>query len=538
MADTPNILVIMVDELATQCLPCYGHPVVRAPNIEGLASRGVVFDAAYCNSPLCTPSRASFMSGQLCPDIDAYDNAAEFCASVPTIAHFMRSVGYDTTLCGKMHFIGPDQLHGFQERLTTDIYPANFSWTADWSQPVTSPSPSGASVRPVLEAGPCKRSMQMDFDEEVAFKAQQKIYDLARRPDDANPFFLVTSFTHPHPPFSAPQKFWDLYGHDEIDMPTVGRIAPEDLDPASQYLYFGHRRNRYDIDDDAVRRTRRAYYGMISYVDSLIGKVLNTLNETGLDDNTVIIFASDHGEMLGERGMWYKMTMYEWSVRVPLIVCGPGLSAGRRDQVVSLADLAPSFVEIGGGDPDDIPVPLAGKSLWKITTEGQDASWPNTAISDYSAGAAPGPIRMVRKDKWKFVDVFGYKPLLFDMDADKDELTNLADDTAHAKTLEMLRKVARDGHSPADYKERIEQSQRERIFLRALSDKSGDDPNWAYVAQDGDGDRFVRGGGLKHGAHATKFRAQLPRIDEAPETIDESASPDIIKDPDPAEMGL
>ena len=532
MTADPNILVIMVDELAAQCLPCYGHQVVKAPNIEKLAERGVVFDAAYCNSPICTPSRASFMAGRLCPDIGAYDNAAEFGASVPTIAHFMRSVGYDTTLCGKMHFIGPDQLHGFQERLTTDIYPANFAWTADWSQPVTSPSPSGASVRPVLEAGPCQRSMQMDFDEEVAFKAQQKIYDLARRPDDANPFFLVTSFTHPHPPFSAPQAFWDLYDPQDIDMPSVGRIAPEDLDPASQYLYFGHRRNRYAIDDEAVRRTRHAYYGMISYVDDLIGKVLQTLEDTGLDENTVIIFASDHGEMLGERGMWYKMTMYEWSVRVPLIICGPAIEAGRRDEIVSLADLAPSFVEIGGGDPDDIPVDLAGTSLWRLTREGHDPRWPNIAISDYSAGAAPGPIRMVRKDRWKLVDVCGYAPLLFDLDADPDELTNLADDDAHKDTVAALCAIAHDGHSPAKYKSRIERSQRERIFLRSLSDGSGDDPNWAYVVQSGDGDRFVRGGGLKHGAHATKFKAQLPRITEAPEQIDETASPTMIPSPD------
>ncbi|MBM2324017.1 MULTISPECIES: choline-sulfatase [Marivita] len=506
-----------------------------------MAERGdcaqILTHATSCNSPICAPSRASFMAGRLCPDIDAYDNAAEFGASVPTIAHFMRSVGYDTTLCGKMHFIGPDQMHGFDERLTTDIYPANFAWAADWSKPVTSPSPSGASVRPVLEAGPCTRSMQMDFDEEVAFKAKQKIFDLARRPDDANPFFLVTSFTHPHPPFSAPQAFWDLYDPNEIDMPDVSRIPPEDLDPASQYLYFGHRRNRYNIDDDAVRRTRHAYYGMISYVDVLIGQVLQTLQETGLDENTIIIFASDHGEMLGERGMWYKMTMYEWSVRVPLIICGPEIDAGRREEIVSLADLAPSMAEMGGGIPSDIPVALAGTSLWRLTRDGHDPNWPNLAISDYSAGAAPGPIRMVRKDRWKYVDVCGYPPLLFDLEHDPDELNDLAGDEAHNDTVAGLRAIARDRHSPEDYKTRIEQSQRERIFLRGLSDASGTDPNWAYVAQDGDGDRFVRGGGLKHGAHATKFALQLPRQPEAPEQIDESASPDMIPEPDYSTAG-
>lgn len=531
MSRSPNILVLMVDELAPQALPCYGHPLVKAPNIEALAARGVTFDAAYANSPICAPSRASFMAGRLCPDIDAYDNAAEFGASVPTIAHFMRSLGYDTTLCGKMHFIGPDQLHGFEERLTTDIYPANFAWTADWSQPPTSPSPSGASVRPVLEAGPCIRSMQIDYDEEVAFKAKQKLFDLARRPKDANPFFLVTSFTHPHPPFTCRQDFWDLYDTDEIDMPRVGRIAPEELDPASQYLYFGHRRNRYRIDDEAVRRTRHAYYGMISYVDSLIGQVLATLREVGLEEDTIIVFASDHGEMLGERGMWYKMTMYEWSVRVPLIVCGPGIEAGRRKEVVSLADLAPSLIEMGGGQAEKIPVPLAGTSLCRLISHGADPNWPNVAISDYSAGAAPGPIRMVRKDRYKYVDVCGYAPLLFDLENDPDELDDLAGRPDMAGIAEELRAIAHAGHCPKDYKAKIEQSQRERVFLRTISDSSGRDPNWAYVAQAGDATRFVRGGGLKQGAHATKFALQLPPAQEAPETLDESVSPEIIPAP-------
>jgi choline-sulfatase len=171
-----------------------------------------------------------------------------------------------------------------------------------------------------------------------------------------------------------------------------------------------------------------------------------------------------------------------------------------------------------------------------MTREGQDADWPNIAISDYSAGAAPGPIRMVRKDKWKFVEVYGYSPLLFDLEADPDELTNLAAQDACKETVDMLRRIARDGHSPTEYKKKIDQSQRERIFLRAQSDNSGDGPNWAYVAQTGDRDRFVRGGGLKHGAHATKFRAQLPRIEEAPEKIDENASPNMITAPDPSSM--
>ena len=528
MANQPNILVIMVDELAPQALSCYGHPVVKSPNIDRLANSGVVFDNAYCNSPLCTPSRASFMSGQLCPNINAYDNGAEFPAAVPTIAHFMRSVGYDTTLCGKMHFVGPDQMHGFQERLITNIYPANFSWTPNWSRPVTEPNPAGATVRPVLEAGPCIRSMQMDYDDEVAFKARQKIYDLARRPDDANPFFLVTSFTHPHPPFSCAQKYWDLYKDSEIDMPKIGRIPPEELDVASQYLYFGHRRNRYKIEDEHIRAARRAYYGMISYVDELIGSVIDTLSEAGLEDDTIIIFASDHGEMLGERGMWYKMTMYEWSVRVPIIVSGKGISSSRLSQNISLADIAPTLVDLGGGDPKKLPVPLPGSSFKKLVETGADASWPDTVISDYSAGAVPGPMRMVKKGDLKLIDVCDHDPLLFNLKEDPDELINIAGRLDMNRALAELTELAHKDHSPKKYKAKIEQSQKERIFIRDLTVDDENEPNWAFVSKPGDETRFVRGGGLKKGAHATKSAAQLPRALEASETVDETVDPAMI----------
>ena len=530
MAKKPNILVLMVDQLAPQTLGCYGHKVVHSPNIDKLANNGLVFDSAYCNSPLCTPSRASFISGQLCPEIGAYDNGAEFPSSVPTIAHFMRSVGYDTTLCGKMHFVGSDQLHGFQERLTTDIYPANFTWTPNWGLPVTSPNPAGATVRPILEAGPCIRNMQMDYDEEVAFKARQKIYDLARRQDDANPFFLLTSFTHPHPPFTCAQKYWDLYDGAEIDLPKIGRIPPEELDVASQYLFFGHRRHRYKIKKEHILATRRAYYGMISYIDELIGGVLDTLSETGLADDTIIIFISDHGEMLGERGMWYKMSMYEWSVRVPMIITGKGVKTGRISHNVSLADLAPTLIDLGGGSRENISAQLCGNSLRDFMRSGKDSSWADTVISDYSAGAAPGPIRMVKKGNLKLVDVFGHDPLLFDLKEDPDELNNIANRSDMKEYLKELIEIARQNHSPENYKAKIEQSQKDRIFIREVGFNEEKEPNWSFVSNPGDDSRFVRGGGLFKGAHATKSKAQLPKVKEASESIDETVDVKMINE--------
>ncbi|NDI05903.1 MAG: hypothetical protein EBY58_06480 [Rhodobacteraceae bacterium] len=204
---TPNILILMVDQLNGTLFPDGPAEWLHAPNLKKLAARSVRFQNCYTASPLCAPGRASFMSGQLPSVTGVYDNAAEFPSSLPTYAHHLRRAGYQTALSGKMHFVGPDQLHGFEERLTTDIYPANFSWTANWSADVTEPSPAGATVRPVLEAGPCIRSMQMDYDDDVANKSVQKFYDLARKGKSDKPFFVVSSFTHPHPPFTIHQKY-------------------------------------------------------------------------------------------------------------------------------------------------------------------------------------------------------------------------------------------------------------------------------------------------------------------------------------------
>jgi choline-sulfatase len=172
MHNQPNILILMADQLTAGALPCYGNRTALTPHIDALAAAGVVFDSFYCNSPLCAPSRFSFLAGQLPSRIGAFDNAAEFPAAVPTFAHYLRGAGYQTILSGKMHFCGPDQLHGFEERLTTDIYPADFGWTPDWSRPAERPG-WYHTMDSVTQAGPCTRTNQIDFDDEVVFAADR-----------------------------------------------------------------------------------------------------------------------------------------------------------------------------------------------------------------------------------------------------------------------------------------------------------------------------------------------------------------------------
>jgi choline-sulfatase len=216
------------------------------------------------------------MTGRLCSNISAWDNAAQLPPDIPTFAHYLRLLGYRTCLSGKMHFIGPDQLHGFEERVTTDICPSDFNWTADWDDPWRTMD-WFHNMKNVRNSGIAERSLQQDYDEEVAYNASRKIFDWARDPDK-RPFLLVSSFTHPHDPYVTPRRFYDLYRHDEIDMPRVPFIPPEKRDPHSRRLWEQYDRGEYGITEEHIRKARHAYYGSISYVDERIGEVLAALD--------------------------------------------------------------------------------------------------------------------------------------------------------------------------------------------------------------------------------------------------------------------
>ena len=508
MKNKPNILIIMADQLAAQALKLYGNPVCKTPNLDELANQGIVFENAYSNNPVCVPSRASMLSGLLSPEISAYDNATELASSVPTMAHYMRSLGYWTFLSGKMHFIGPDQLHGFNERLTTDVYPANYDWIGNWSE---GPSyvPSGTALNGIVEAGPCIRTMQEDYDDEVEFQSLRKIYDLARNTEQ-NPFFGIVSFTSPHTPFNVSQKYWDLYNEDDINVPDVGPIPFDDLDYFSKSLFFAHGRHRHTITEEHIRKTRHAYYGMISYIDEKIGKIVNLLEETNQKDNTAIFFVSDHGEMLGERGMWFKQCYWEWSSHVPMIAAIPGVSKGVRSSVVtSLVDLLPTIIEIGRNDNDRALVEkLSGKSLIPFTNGKGNVS-NSIAISDYYHIGPCLPTRMVRKNDFKLIYTHGHPHLLFDLKNDPNEIKNLASDVSHKSILEDLLSICFNNWDPEKINNDIIRSQKRRLMIKAVP---GDPPNWDFIAQIGDDKRYVR----REGVDATKGKLRIPPVKPIP----------------------
>ncbi|MGB6354073.1 MAG: choline-sulfatase [Steroidobacteraceae bacterium] len=460
----PNFLILMADQLTARALPAYGNRVAKTPHIDALAAGGVVFDSFYCNSPLCAPSRYSFLSGRQVSAIGAYDNAAEFPAQVPTFAHYLRRAGYQTVLSGKMHFGGADQLHGFEERLTTDIYPADFGWTPDWSRFEHRPS-WYHSMDSVTQAGPCTRTNQIDFDDEVVFQARQKLFDMARGKDN-RPFCLVASMTHPHDPYAIPQAYWDRYAGVEIDMPRVS-IPPADLDPHSKRLRHVCGLDLQPVNEAQVRAARRAYYGAVSYIDDQIGVLLTALGDAGFADDTIVLLLADHGDMLGERGLWYKMSFFEPACRIPLIVHAPGRFPARRvPECASLVDLLPTLSELARGETAPFVTALDGNSL---VPQLEGRSGRGEVIGEYLAEGAIAPLVMIRRGRYKFVHSPADPDQLYDLSEDPDELRNLAQVPQHRSRLDEFRaETARRWDLPAVHAAVLASQQRRHLVYDAL----------------------------------------------------------------------
>jgi choline-sulfatase len=485
MASRPNILLIMADQLAAPFLPAYGHPVVKAPALNALAASGTVFESAYTNSPLCAPARFSMLAGQCNSKIGAYDNAAEFPSSVPTFAHHLRGAGYQTCLAGKMHFVGADQLHGYEERLTTDIYPADFGWTPNWEDAEGRFDWWFHNMDSVRYAGVADSSNQLDYDDEVGFQAVRKLRDLART-NDARPWMLTASFTHPHDPYVARQQYWDRYDHAAIDMPKVGALPVDRLDPHSRRLRNVSAMDAVELTDEQIRNARHAYYANISYVDDWVGTLLATLKTGGMADNTVVIFTADHGDMLGERGLWYKMNFFEGAARVPLIVSGPGVVSGRAPEHVSLLDLLPTMLDLAGVET---PAEADGTSLVPLLAGHHDPT--RTATGEYLGEGAVAPIIMIRKDNWKYVHCDVDPPQLYDLVTDPLELTNLAANATHADTVATFAKMVTAHGDTKLINDQVLASQRARRTVdKAL--RQGRYTSWDFQPFTDASQRFMR----------------------------------------------
>ncbi|CAN7492910.1 choline-sulfatase [Pararhizobium sp. LjRoot235] len=426
-ARRPNILIIMVDQLNGKFFPDGPAEFLVAPHLKALAARSARFRNNYTSSPLCAPARASFMAGQLPSRTQVYDNAAEYASSIPTFAHHLRRAGYYTALSGKMHFVGPDQLHGFEERLTTDIYPADFGWTPDYRKPGERIDWWYHNLGSVTGAGVAEITNQMEYDDEVAFLANQKLYQLSREQDDANrrPWAVTVSFTHPHDPYVARRKFWDLHESCEYLTPELGAISFAEQDPHSQRLMLACDYESFALTEENIRLSRQAYFANLSYLDEKVGELVDTLTRTRMLDDTLILFCSDHGDMLGERGLWFKMNFFEGSARVPLMIAGPGITPGLHLAPVSNLDVTPTLCDLAGISMDEIMPWTDGESLVPVIN-GAERTAP--VLMEYAAEGSYAPLVSIREGKWKYVHCTLDPDQLFDLDADPLELTNLARD--------------------------------------------------------------------------------------------------------------
>ncbi len=458
----PNILLILVDQLNGTFFPDGPAPFLHAPVLKALAARSLRFANTYCASPLCAPSRAAIMTGQLPSRTGVYDNAAEFASSIPTFAHLARANGYQTALSGKMHFVGPDQLHGFEERLTTDIYPADFGWTPDWTKPDERIDWWYHNLGSVTAAGVAEITNQLEYDDEVAFLARQKLHQLSRRKDD-RPFLLTVSFTHPHDPYVARQRYWDLYPDGTIPhlaTPDPGYISQ---DPHSRRLFDMSDWRNFKITDRMVADSRRAYCANISYLDDKIGEILATLAACAFADDTVIVFSSDHGDMLGERGLWFKMSFLEGSIRVPLMIALPRRNPGERlDQPVSTLDILPTLAAIASADPGGVTADLDGENLIDIA---KGATRRRPVLAEYAAEGSIAPMLMVRDERFKLVLTQPDPPQLFDLHSDPHEQINLADDPSHQADRQRLEAIAAARWDLPAFDLDVRRSQQRRLLV-------------------------------------------------------------------------
>ena len=481
----PNILIIMVDQLNGTFFPDGPADWLHAPNLKKLAARSTRFKNAYTASPLCAPGRAAFMSGQLPSATGVYDNAAEFASSIPTYAHHLRRAGYQTCLSGKMHFVGPDQLHGFEERMTTDIYPPDFGWTPDYRKPGERIDWWYHNMGSVTGAGVAEITNQLEYDDEVAYHATRKIYDYGRGLD-TRPWCMTVSFTHPHDPYVARKKYWDLYEDCEHLLPEVPAMDYEDHDAHSKRIFDANDWRSFDITEEDIRRSRRAYFANISYLDDKVGEILEALESTRQE--ATILFVSDHGDMLGERGLWFKMSFREGSARVPMMIAAPQMEAGLVEAPVSNIDVCPTLCDLAGVSMVEVMPWTTGESIVAL---GQGGTRRSPVAMEYAAEASYSPLVCLRHARWKYTNCALDPEQLFDLEADPHEHNNLVETAEHAEVLERFRMMAAERWDLEEFDADVRQSQARRWVVYEALREGGYFP-WDYQPLEKASERYMR----------------------------------------------
>lgn len=469
----PNILMIFSDEHNAFMSGYAGHPDVRTPNLDRLADQGVVFDTAYCNSPLCSPSRQSFMAGLHCHAIDMWNNTAAMPADTVTWAHMLSLAGYETSLIGKMHFNGYQKMYGFDRRPVLEgnndgesFYSWGLRTSHVWTDPLPYHSnPDGKGMRgELIEAGPDTPERMPIFqkDFEVLDGTLGMLREKAVNPD-GQPWAICSAFVLPHPPWKARPDILETY-RGKGDLPANREGAGRDTCDRYLQTFYGDLSN---LSDEQLRYCREVYFSLITEFDEYCGRILDCLEETGLAEDTVVLYFSDHGEMAGEHGLWAKCTLLESSTRVPMIARWPGrFTAGTRvDTPVSLVDLYPTLLDLAG---IELPPPLYahGHSLMPLLTGQPEAFEGGDVFCEFEGEGWNHPRAFLRRGQYKYVYNHTAEQRLYDLQADPHEMNDLSSDAAHADVLAELRTALLADWDPDDIEQRVLLAQVRRKIAR------------------------------------------------------------------------
>ncbi len=433
-----NMLFILSDEHTRDVTGCYGHKVIKTPNLDRLAARGTKFTNAYTNCPICVPARASLQTGRYVGDIGFWDNAFPYDGSVPSWGHRLSAAGHRTMSIGKLHFRSTSDSNGFDE----EVIPLHVvDGVGDLLGLIRRPKPAARGGMPALakEAGP-GHSTYADYDRRIRDGAVEWLKTRAAR--ETKPWCLFVSFVKPHFPLVAPPEFFAMYPPETMAMPRLYGRNERPKHPVVQAL---QRCMNYDdyFTPEKVKIALAAYFGMVSFLDDNIGRVLAALEQAGLADTTRVVYTTDHGDNLGTRGLWGKSVHYEEAAAIPMIVAGPDVPAGKTSATpVTLVDCYQTVVQCVGLTPTPEERSLPGKSLIDLA-RGPDED--RVAFGEYHAAGAITAMYLVRKGRWKYIHHVGYRPELYDLETDRGETIDLGDSPAHAdvrRTMEAeLRKI-------------------------------------------------------------------------------------------------
>lgn len=463
-----NLIFILSDEHNKRVTGCYEHPMIRTPNLDALAARGTRFTSAYTNCPICVPARASFATGRYVHEVRCWDNAIAFDGQAATWGHRLMEQGHHAASIGKLHYKDSrPEVNGFDE----EILPLHIvNGVGDLMGLIRDELPRRpGSLKLGPEAGPGE-SEYTHYDRSIADETVKWLKHSAPK-HRQKPWALYVGFVSPHFPLIAPQVFFDLYPEDRVPWPAMYDPAER---PRHPFIDAMRRCMCFDEPFDAamVRRAIAAYFGLTSFLDDNIGKILRALEETGLAQNTRVVYSSDHGDNLGTRGLWGKSTMYEESAGIPMILAGPGVPEGRVcDTPVTLADGFPTFIQALGVQPDPRDRDLPGVSLIDIA-RGKVPQ--RTILSEYHAAGAITGSYMIRHGQYKYVHYVGMPPMLFDLQADPHERNDLGRNPAFkavsAECETQLRKVvdpeAADRLARADQQAFIEKNGGKEAILK------------------------------------------------------------------------